>query len=172
MNTGWLINRGFCIPVITAGYLMGTSLLSGCGSSSGTKSDPAQPVLSGVVTLVVRAADYVNPDTYGRPCPVVVRLYQISDCSVLRQYRFLDIYNQADHFLGARLLSMRALNPLHPGQSLTMDLPLVKGAGCLAAYAGYSQYRDGSPFATLPLSSSATVQLTLEGLRVVLVRSH
>ncbi|WP_281647493.1 type VI secretion system lipoprotein TssJ [Parendozoicomonas sp. Alg238-R29] len=153
-----------CIPVL---YLAGCSWF---GGDSNNKD--SQPALAGIIKLTVRGADYLNPDTYGRPCPVVLRLYELPDCSVFGQYRFLDLYNQADHFLGAQLLYTRELAPLHPGQTLTLDIPLVKGAGCIAALAGYSQYREGSPSATLPIMQSANVQLTVEGLRVVLTEGY
>lgn len=142
-----------------------TFWLSGCGLFS--QSHP-EPSVTGVIKLVVKGADYLNPDTYGRPCPVVIKLYELPECQVFRNYRFLDLYNRADHFLGAQMLYIRELSPLHPGQVVQLDIPLVNGAGCLAALAGYSQFMEGTPSATLPIKSSGSAQLTVEGLRVVL----
>ncbi len=146
--------------------------LSGCSFVShlfGGGSDT--PEIAGSILLRVKAADYVNPDAYGRPCPVVVRLYEISHCELYRQFRFLDLYNQPDHFLGAQLLYRKELDPLHPGQQRDLQLPLMKGTGCLVALAGYSQFRNGTPSAALPIAVSGKVYLKVEGLRVVLVRS-
>ncbi|MCL6271091.1 type VI secretion system lipoprotein TssJ [Sansalvadorimonas sp. 2012CJ34-2] len=148
--------------------------MGGCSFFGGDKKkagDDETPVLSGIVALTVRVADFVNPDIYGRPCPVEVRLYEVEDCQTFRQQRFLDLYNQADRFLGAQLLKTHELYSLKPGQTLNMNLPIIKGTKCLAALAGYSQFRDGSPTSTLAISGSENVRLTLEGLRVVLVRS-
>ena len=144
--------------------------LAGCGVWSRDHSTVPEPVLSGVLKLSVTGADYMNPDIYGRPCPVVIRLYEVPDCEVIRQYRFLDLYNKADHFLGSQLLYVRELSPLHPGQRLQLDLPLVKGAGCLAAFAGYSQFHEGTPSVALPVHGSSRVQLAVEGLRVVMTQ--
>ena len=153
------------------GLLAGCGLFGGLlGGIDGDSRTGSQPELAGVVKLMVKGADYVNPDTYGRPCPVVIRLYEVPDCQIINQYRFLDLYNKADHFLGSRLLYVRELPPLHPGQAVNLDIPLVKGGGCLVALVGYSQFREGTPLATLPITGSSTVQLNAEGLRVVLTK--
>ena len=152
--------------------LIGSLLLSGCGlfgGGDGGKGDAL--ALAGVVSLKIRVADFVNPDVYGRPCPVELRFYQVEDCQAFRQQRFLDLYNQADRFLGSQLLDVHKLYALKPGQVLSLDLPLLKGTKCLAALAGYNQFREGSPTATLAISKTGHARVTLEGLRVVLVRS-
>ena len=154
-----------------------TAQLAGCSSVSSALfgSDPSpvleQPALTGVLKLLVHAADYVNPDIHGQPCPVVVRLYQMNDCDILQKFRFLDLYREADHFLGARLLAERELPVMHPGQVLQLNLPLVKGAGCLAALSGFSRYQEGHAMAWLPVTGSAQLQVRVEGLRIVLTRS-
>ncbi len=157
------------------GYLLMAGLfgLAGCSWLAGNEDDneTGQLPLAGVLSLTVRAADFVNPDVYGRPCPVEVRFFEVNDCQMFRQQRFLDLYNQADRFLGGNLLFTHKFLAVRPGQVIKVNLPMVKGTQCIGALAGYSQFREGTPMTSLAVSESARVKLTVEGLRVVLVRS-
>lgn len=98
---------------------------------------PPQPVET--QTIVSAAAD-VNPDSTGRPSPVVVRLFQLRGDAEFNGADFFAIFDKEKETLGASLI-MRDERVLLPGQQVELKLSLSPDARFLGAVAGYRDVR-------------------------------
>jgi type VI secretion system protein VasD len=115
------------------GILLGCLvLLAGCSSA------PPKPVAT-KATLVV--AQDVNPDSNGRPSPIVVRIYQLKEEGAFNNADYFALMDKEQEALGASLLS-REEYELQPGESRTLDLKIPPEARYLGAIAGYRDIRN------------------------------
>ena len=99
----------------------------------GCASKPAKPVET---KAVLAAAADVNPDSTGRPSPIVVRIYQLRGDTEFNNADFFTLFEKDKETLGASLIA-RDEKTLFPGQRLEIDLPLsadTRFVGALAAY--------------------------------------
>jgi type VI secretion system protein VasD len=96
-------------------------------------SKPPKPVDTKAVFAV--SAD-VNPDSTGRPSPVVVRIYQLRGDAEFKGADFFALYDKEKETLGASFIS-REEQTLFPGQQLEMKLPLSADARFVGAIAGF-----------------------------------
>jgi len=78
----------------------------------------------------------VNPDSSGRPSPVVVRIYQLRGDTEFNNADFFALYEKDKEILGASLIG-RDEKTLFPGQHLEMALPLSGEARFVGAVAAY-----------------------------------
>jgi type VI secretion system protein VasD len=108
-------------------WLVAVGLLVGCA---------AKPVkLSPLRAQFVVSAD-ANPDASGRPSPIVVRLFQLSEEGAFASADFFALYDKEKEVLGASLLS-REEYVLTPGESRPVEIalnPQARHLGVLAAF--------------------------------------
>lgn len=109
---------------------------------AGCASKPAKPVET---KAELTASADVNPDSSGRPSPIVVRIYQLRGDTEFNNADFFALYEKDKEILGASLIG-RDEKTLFPGQHLEMDLPLsgeARFVGVVAAYRelGASRWR-------------------------------
>src|ERR1700749_1468022 len=88
---------------------------------AGCRSKPPPPPPPTKAAIVV-AAD-VNPDSAGRPSPVVVRLYQLKEEGAFNSANFFDITDKEQATLGPSLDS-REEYELLPGQTREIVLKI------------------------------------------------
>ncbi|MDN3519585.1 type VI secretion system lipoprotein TssJ [Aquisalimonas lutea] len=86
--------------------------------------------------LTLVASEDVNPDVDGRPSPVVVRVYQLTDRNTFDTLDFRDAFGNAESLLG-RELKGAAEFTLRPGESLEHTTELAGDASHMAVVAGY-----------------------------------
>jgi len=84
---------------------------------------------------IVVAAD-VNPDSGGRPSPIVVRLYQLKEEGAFNSANFFDLTDKEQATLGPSLDS-REEYELLPGQTREIVLKIPPEARYLGAVAAY-----------------------------------
>ena len=96
-------------------------------------SKPAKPVQT--KAILVTSAD-VNPDSTGRPSPIVVRIYQLRSDTEFNRADFFTLYEKDKETLGSSLIG-RDEKTLFPGQRLESDLPLSSEARFVGVIAGF-----------------------------------
>jgi type VI secretion system protein VasD len=100
---------------------------------AGCASKPAKPVET---KAVLSASEDVNPDSSGRPSPIVVRIYQLRGDTEFNNADFFALYEKDKEVLGASLIA-REEKTLFPGQQLETDVPLSPEARFVGAVAAY-----------------------------------
>jgi type VI secretion system protein VasD len=116
----------------TLGVLLAALALAACASQP-PKPAPTQ-------AAVIASAD-VNPDSQGRPSPVVVRIYQLRGDAEFKDAGFFALWDQEQATLGSSLI-MRDERTLFPGQQVKLDLALSPDARFLAVAAAYRDIRS------------------------------
>jgi type VI secretion system protein VasD len=124
------IVRGLFIAVVLLG-------LTGCFGSSPS-----------VVKATMNADAQLNPDTAGRPSPVVVRLFELKSSTAFDSADFFSIYQREQATLGPDLVAREELTLL-PGQTLKFERTLQEGTahiGLVAAFRDieHARWRAGT----------------------------
>jgi len=157
---------------MSARRLMGACLICAAIVLSACASKPPKPVEA--EALVSVSAD-VNPDSSGRPSPVVVRIYQLRGDAEFKGADFFALYEKEKETLGSSLI-LRDEQTLFPGQQLTLKLPLSQEARFVGVLAGFrdvqsSRWRAvvGAPEKSLlKLLSKERVMIRIDKAAVVL----
>lgn len=100
---------------------------------AGCAAKPAKPVAT---KAVLSASEDVNPDSTGRPSPIVVRIYQLRGDTEFNNADFFALYEKDKEILGASLIA-REEKTLFPGQQIETDMPLSPEARFVGAVAAY-----------------------------------
>jgi type VI secretion system protein VasD len=100
---------------------------------AGCAAKPAKPVDT---RAILSASEDVNPDSTGRPSPIVVRIYQLRGDTEFNNADFFALYEKDKEILGASLVA-REEKTLFPGQQLETDVPLSSEARFVGAVAAY-----------------------------------
>lgn len=101
--------------------------------AAGCAKEPPPPAR--LVATVAAAAD-LNPDSSGRPSPLVLKLYQLKAPGGFNGADFFTLHDQPEKVLAADLLGSEQL-VLKPGQQLTLEReldPNTRQVGLLAAF--------------------------------------
>jgi type VI secretion system protein VasD len=101
-------------------------------------SQPPKPVQT--QATLIASAD-VNPDSQGRPSPVVVRIYQLRGDAQFNDAGFFALFDNEKSTLGEDLI-MRDERTLFPGQSAPLSLALAPDARFLGVVAAYRDIRS------------------------------
>ncbi|MGH8199163.1 MAG: type VI secretion system lipoprotein TssJ [Steroidobacteraceae bacterium] len=105
---------------------------------AGCASQPPKPVQT--QATLIASAD-VNPDSQGRPSPVVVRIYQLRGDAQFNDAAFFALFDNEKSTLGEDLI-MRDERTLFPGQSAPLSLALAPDARFLGVVAAYRDIRS------------------------------
>lgn len=101
-------------------------------------SQPPKPVQT-QATLI--ASTDVNPDSEGRPSPVVVRIYQLRGDAEFNDAGFFALFDNEQAALGSSLI-MRDERTLFPGQRAPLSVALAPDARFLGVVAAYRDIRS------------------------------
>jgi type VI secretion system protein VasD len=113
-------------------------LLAACGLLASCATKPAPPPARAHARIVVSAD--ANPDSSGRPSPVVVRLYQLRADGEFAAADFFAIYDKEKETLAQSLIS-RQEYVLSPGETRELDLPVDAQARFLGILAAFRDIR-------------------------------
>lgn len=136
-------------------------LISGCNLWRG---EPVAPQL----VVKIKAAANINPNVKGKPFPVGLRLYQLSDNHNFNQAPFFQIYNNEQNALKSDLLLSHKLKSIHPKQRHQEIIPLAKGTvyiGVIAAFEDYSHSKNKALY-KLVNANSTTLNIELNGINI------
>src|SRR5262249_29406439 len=78
----------------------------------------------------------VNPDSSGRPSPIVVRVFQLRGDAEFNGAEFFALYNKEKETLGASLIT-REEYVLQPGEQKLLELQLSRTARIVGSIAAY-----------------------------------
>lgn len=108
------------------------AVLVGCASA------PKPPPPPKDVALHLSAGADLNPDSGGRPSPLVVRVYQLRQDTAFKAAEFFALYDHEKETLGADLVATQEF-VLKPGDSRTVTF---KGDAQVHTVAVMAAYRD------------------------------
>ncbi|MGF1877599.1 type VI secretion system lipoprotein TssJ [Photobacterium frigidiphilum] len=147
------MNRLIIVVMIT--------LLSGC-------SFWGQEDITPQLFLKIKAASNINPNVEGKPSPIEIRVYQLSDSQAFEQAEFIQLYNDAQGVLKAEVLLTRELASLLPGEERNEAFPLASEAKYIGVIAGFADYREAKNkaiYQPMVLGSSA-INIVLDGINL------
>lgn len=140
-------------------------------SVSGCQS--ARKALNMDTSMVVRltATDAVNPDSDGRPSPVVLHVFQLADDRQFSREDFLSLYEGAAARLGKDLIDSVALKEVTPGETRSETLPLTPEVKYIGLMAEFIQYRDAEALLVVPVleHNQTVVSVSLDDNRIAIV---
>ncbi len=103
--------------------------------------------------LNLQAASDVNLDADGRPSPLVIRIFKLTDARQFEREDFLTLYEQAEDRLGKDLLGTVQLKELAPGENRLETFELTPDIRYLGILAEYSRYDETRTMLVLPVSA-------------------
>ncbi|WP_064609340.1 type VI secretion system lipoprotein TssJ [Photobacterium sp. J15] len=147
------------IRVITS--LLLAALLSGC-------SFWGDEVLAPRLVLNIQAASNINPNVEGKPSPVEIRVYQLTDSQAFSLADFIQIYNDEQGVLKAELLVARQLASVLPGETRKETLPLAANTKFIGVIAGFADYREAKNKVIYKpmIVGSAAINIELDGINL------
>ncbi|PKF79718.1 type VI secretion system lipoprotein TssJ [Vibrio sp. vnigr-6D03] len=110
-------------------------LLSGCSLWSDELVEPK-------LIINITAASNINPNVEGKPSPVELRIYQLTNSNAFEQADFIQIFNDEQGVLKAELALARQLPSLLPGETRQEVIPLGTGVKFIGVIAGFADYRE------------------------------
>lgn len=129
--------------------------LAGCASTP----KPA------IVKISLQAQPTVNPDSRGRPSPVVVKFYALKSGATFESADFFSIFDNEQKTLGADLLDSEVFQ-LRPGEKLEIDKPLQPNVRYLAVVAAFRDLEHSQWRATLTIPPKEKVSRVLIQINV------
>lgn len=78
----------------------------------------------------------VNPDSSGRPSPIIVRLYELKTVAGFNRADFFSLWDREQDTLSADLVAREEIQ-LRPGEQRTIERPADPDARQLAVVAAY-----------------------------------
>ena len=121
--------------ILTYGAICAIALALGGCSGGAPKPTPTR------ASLVV--AGDVNPDSSGRPSPVVVRVYQLKEQGAFNDAAFFALFDKEPETLGASLIT-REEYELKPGETRSLGLTVAPEAHFLGVIAGYRDINNAT----------------------------
>ena len=116
--------------------------------------------------MTVAAGPDANPDSAGRPSPVVVRVYQLRTDAAFSKAEFFTLFDDDQKALGQELIS-RDEFVLAPSEKRTLDVSVASETRFVAAIAAFRDIRNAQWRAVIPASRGA-LSVVVERARVVL----
>lgn len=142
------------------GLLLLATLLSGC-SFWGNDLAPQ-------LVINIQAAANINPNVEGKPSPVEVRIYQLSDSQAFNQADFIQLYSDAQGVLKAELLIARQLASVLPSENRKEVIPMAAETKYIGVIAGFADYREAKNkviYQPVVLGSSV-INIQLDGVNL------
>ena len=134
--------------------LLATSLLlASCGKDN-IKPPPT------IVNLEIRASSDLNPDTTGRPSPVVIKIYALKSLGKFSTADFDSLYNDIQAQLGADLISQDELH-LTPGGQKIVSKELSADAHFIGVMAAYRDIDNAIWRASVPVPGERTTNYSV-----------
>lgn len=122
-------------------------------------SPPPKPVITKVEGKVA-ASDKVNPDSKGRPSPVVLRLYELKSLAAFSSADFFSLWENDQAALGAELAAREEIH-LKPGEQVDFSRTVQPGVTHLGAVVAYRDLEHAVWRGMVPLPLGKTTPVTL-----------
>ncbi|CAA0084123.1 Uncharacterised protein [BD1-7 clade bacterium] len=135
------------------------SLLIGACSSA-----PKQYML----TINIHAAKNINPNLQGKPSPLEIRVYELSDDLAFTQNTFITLFESDQEALKDTLLLKRVFIGVEPGSKRTHKLPLAAKTHYLGILGGFADYQQASNKKTtaITVKDNVIVDIFIDGTSI------
>lgn len=110
-------------------------------------SKPPPPT---VVQVTLEAKPSVNPDSTGRPSPVVVRVYELKSVALFESSDFFALFEKDRETLGGEMVRADEFN-LSPGDRRSFERVLDPATRYIAVVAGFRDLERARWRASLPV---------------------
>ena len=151
-----------CLPAICLLALT----LAGC--FFGKKKPPPPPPPPPPTKAAIVVARDVNPDSAGRPSPIVVRLYQLKEEGAFNSASYFALSDKEQATLGPSLES-REEYELQPGQTKELTLTIPPEARYLGAVAAYRDLNNSKWKALSPAPETGLLDFVRKHKLIVTV---
>lgn len=157
------------------GLLRSRMAMRGCAAvlmlAAACKSPPPPPPPTAVKVSVAVLAS-ANPDSSGRPSPVMVRVYELKSTAAFDSADFFTLYGKDQATLGADL-NAKSEFLLRPGDSRSFEQVVQPGTKFIAVVAAYRDIERSRWRATAPVPPNKTTPLTVKiGAADVVMETH
>lgn len=98
----------------------------------------------------------VNPDTNGRPSPIVINLLFLKDNRQFEQEDLISLLSNASERLGKDVIDTVRLKEFIPGEERTETFKLSNDTAYIGILAEYVQYQDAEAKLILPIEAHTT----------------
>lgn len=123
------------------------------------KAPPPPPPTAVKVSVAVLAA--ANPDSKGRPSPVLVRVYELKSTAAFDSADFFTLYGKDQATLGADLNAKNEFL-LRPGENRSFEQIVQPGTKYIAVVAAYRDIERSRWRATAPVPPNKTTALAVK----------
>jgi type VI secretion system protein VasD len=139
--------------------LLATVLLAGCFG----KKPPPMPEMPkpAKLDLIVNASADLNPDSTGRPSPLVVRIYALRQMTEFEKADFFALFEKDELTLAASIAKREEII-LKPGESIMQPREYPPDAQFVAVMAAYRDVERSTWRASAPIAPGSTGVITLK----------
>ncbi|WP_158515192.1 type VI secretion system lipoprotein TssJ [Bordetella sp. H567] len=130
----------------------------------------AQSMPCASLQVVLETSADVNPDASGRPSPIVVRIYQLTDTEAFDRASFFDLHDKDRQILGPNLLARSEITLL-PGTEKIVGQPLDPKTRVVAIVAAYRDIEHAQWRRDFPVSGLASHGIAVD-LRRTAIRAE
>jgi type VI secretion system protein VasD len=120
--------------------------------------------------MTIWASEDANPDSTGRPSPVVVRVYQLKTDAAFSGAEFFALFDDDQQVLGAELIS-RDEFVLAPAERRTLDVALSGDTRFVGAIAAFRDIRNSQWRMLVPTPRSG-LTVAIERTRILLAATE
>ena len=113
------------------------------------------------ITMEVASQPNVNPDSSGRPSPIIVKMYEMRSDMAFRQGDFQMLFMEPMKVLGANLVAMDELLFV-PGEARTVEYAPMPETRYVGILAGFRQMERAKLRAVLPVNPEKKNLIRLE----------
>ncbi|MFA7554828.1 MAG: type VI secretion system lipoprotein TssJ [Spongiibacteraceae bacterium] len=140
-----------------------TLALSGCGSTREFLD------IDTIAKLKISASSELNPDRDGRPSPIVIKVFALSDDRQFKREDFLSLYENPAERLGSDLIESFELKEFSPEEKREEIIHLKPETRFIGIMAAYVQYDVAQALLILPITphASNTHLIRAERLRII-----
>ncbi len=149
--------RRLASKVVVLG-VVALGLTAGCASGG----PPADVKIQGSITV----ADDVNPDSSGRPSPLMIRIYELAATDKFDSADFFDLTDDPAAVLGADLLDVEP-KMLAPGDSQPYEAEYDPNTRYIGIVAGYRDIHRATWRATVEMPGRSIMNLMRRGGLVI-----
>jgi type VI secretion system protein VasD len=163
-----------CLPRQSASTWLLVLLTAAAGCAKAPPPQPPQlpltitaaPEAKVKAPMTIAVSADVNPDSSGRPSPIVVRVYQLRTDAAFRNADFFALFEDDQKVLGAELISRDEFT-LAPAERTTMDVTVSGDTRFVAAIAAFRDIRNAQWRVLIPATGKG-LDVAVERARVVM----
>ena len=119
---------------------------------------------------MLAASEDANPDSSGRPSPIVVRVYQLKTDAAFNAAEFFPLFDDEQKVLGAELIS-RDEFVLAPAETRTIDVALSGDTRYVGAVAAFRDIRNAQWRVLVPAPKKG-LTVAVEKARIIVSPSE